>query len=78
MEGTVHDADGVLWECAWERVAGYLAASVTRVDLRRPGSEQWTHFVDARWPCEVFRPVLIEGQFRPIPIFGPRSTPDPQ
>ncbi len=64
--GLVSDSNGVQGECRWQHLDGDPIPKVTRVRLRRPGSDIETHYVDAPWMAHVFQPVLIDGDFVPL------------
>ncbi len=64
--GLVRDSEGVQWECRWQRLEGYPIPKTTRVRLRKPGTDTDSHYVDAPWAADIFRPGLIDGDFVPI------------
>ncbi len=64
--GLVRDSEGVDWECRWQRLEGFPIPKTTRVRLRQPGTDTDTHYVDAPWAADIFRPGLIDGDFVPI------------
>ncbi len=66
--GWVRDSDGVQWECRWQRLEGYPIPKITRVLLRRLGSDIDTHYVDAGWTADIFQLGLIEGDFEPLKL----------
>lgn len=66
--GRVRDSDGDEWECRWIRLDGYPIPNVTRVSLRRPGSDTDTHYVDAVWKADIFKLGLIDGDFEPLKL----------
>ncbi len=64
--GLVRDSEGVEWECRWQRLEGFPIPKITRVRLRKPGTDTDTHYVDAPWAANIFKPGLIDGDFVPI------------
>ncbi len=64
--GLVRDSEGVQWECRWQRLEGFPIPKTTRVRLRQPGTDTDSHYVDAPWAADIFRPGLIDGDFVPI------------
>ena len=64
--GLVRDSEGVEWECRWQRLEGFPIPKTTRVSLRKPGTDTDTHYVDAPWAANIFKPGLIDGDFVPI------------
>ena len=64
----VHDQDGEVWECQWKREEGYPATRPTRVRLRKHDSESWTHFYDALFAADSFKPSMIDYKFRARPL----------
>ncbi len=64
--GLVRDSEGVEWECRWQRLEGFPIPKITRVRLRKPGTDTDTHYVDAPWAADIFKPPLIDGDFVPI------------
>ena len=63
--GIVHDSDGKTWECQWQRKEGYPIPPTTRVRLRESSSDRYTHYYDAPWAADIFKPELIDGEFQP-------------
>ena len=63
QEGHVRDSDGNQWECRWQKLKGHPIPATTRVSLRKPGTGEYTHFVAAPWPADLFKPGLIDRNF---------------
>ncbi len=61
----VHDSDGKSWECQWRRLEGYSIPEITRVRLREPDTDRYTHYYDAPWPADIFKLELMDGKFQP-------------
>ena len=59
----VCDSDGLEWECRWMRLDGSPIPKITRVRLRRPGSDTDTHYLDGPWTADAFQPGLIHWDF---------------
>jgi len=57
----------------WIRMDGYPIPKITRVRLRRPGSNIDTHYVDAPWMADIFGLGLIDGDFVALKQYGPAS-----
>ena len=65
-EGIVQDAAGETWECRWQQLVGYPLPTTTPVQLRRPGTDEYTHFVTAQYSADYFEPSFIDGKCAPL------------
>ena len=64
----VHDQDGEVWECQWKREDGYPVTKPTRVLLRKHDAASYTHFYDAPFAADIFKPSMIDNEFRARPL----------
>ncbi len=65
--GFVHDSAGELWDCRWWEFEDHPMPKTTRVDLRKDVTDDFTHYYDAPFPPDRFKPAMINGKFSPKP-----------
>ncbi len=67
MDGLDNDSDGVAWVCEWWKLEGYPIEHTTRVLLQKLGTDEFTHYYDAPFPADIFKPRLIDRDFSAVP-----------